>query len=62
MKLIGNDLFADEGKWLYQDEGDVRLFYTSVTLADPANARYFLECTDEEKRQWEDEHQEPTAE
>ena len=56
MKLIDNNLYPDEGNWLYQDEGEMRYFYSSVTLAKPDNMKDFKECTNEEKEQWEEEH------
>lgn len=62
MKLIGNNLYPDEGNWLYNDEGENRYFYKSVTLAKPENIRFFSECTDAEKEEWEREHPEPEPE
>lgn len=62
MKLIDNNLYPDEGNWLYQDEGEIRYFYPSVTLAKPDNMKDFKECTDAEKRQWEEDHPEPEPE
>ena len=56
MRLEGNNLHADDGKWLYQDEGENRTFWPSVTLAHPENAKYFKECTDADKTAWEAEH------
>lgn len=56
MILIGNNLYADDGKWLYQDEGEQRMFWQSITLAKPENAQYFSECTQSEKEAWEAEH------
>lgn len=62
MKLIGLDLYADEGKWLYQGDGAERNFWSSITLAKEENAKYFKECTDEEKEQWELEYNPPMQE
>ena len=56
MKLKGLDLYADEGMWLYQGDGAERMFWSSITLAKEENAKYFKECTDEEKLAWEDAH------
>lgn len=53
MKLINNNLYPDECNWLYQDEGEMRYFYSSVTLAKPENMKDFMECTQSEKEQWE---------
>ena len=57
MKLIDSNLYPDEGNWLYQDEGEMRYFYSSVTLAKPENMKDFEECTQSEKDIWESEHQ-----
>lgn len=63
MRLIGNDLYADEGKWLYQDSGEnQRDFWKSVTLCDVKYADTFNECTDAEKEEWKREHEEPEPE
>ena len=62
MRLEGNNLYPDEGCWLYQDEGQKREFYPSVTLAKPENAQYFSECTNAEKEAWEEEHNPPEPE
>lgn len=56
MKLIGLNLYADEGKWLCQGEGASRMFWKSVTLAKEENAKYFKECTDEEYLAWKAEY------
>ena len=56
MKLFGKNLYADDGKWLYQEDGASRMFWKSITLANVDNAKYFNECTDEEKTAWEDAH------
>lgn len=56
MQLQGKDLYADSGKWLYQGDGASRTFWQSITLANVDNAKYFNECTDEEKLAWEDEY------
>lgn len=62
MKLIGLDLYTDEGKWLYQGDGANRNFWSSITLAKEENTKYFKECTDEEKEQWELEYNPPMQE
>jgi hypothetical protein len=62
MKLIGLDLYADEGKWLYQGDRAARKFWRSITLAKEENAKYFHECTNEEKEQWELEYNPPMPE
>lgn len=62
MKLIGLDLYADEGKWLYQGDGANRNFWSSITLAKEENAKYLQECTNEEREQWELEHNPPIQE
>lgn len=65
MKLHGKDLYADNGKWLYQGDGASRNFWSSVTLAKVENARYFKECTNEEYLAWKAEYEpepEPTEE
>lgn len=56
MKLIDKNLYADEGKWLYQDDGENRNFWLSITLAKVENAKYYNECTDAEKTAWEEAH------
>ena len=56
MKLIDKNLYADDGKWLYQDDGENRNFWLSITLANVDNAKYYSECTNEEKLAWEDAH------
>lgn len=65
MKLIGKDLYADNGKWLYQGDGAERMFWSSITLAKKENAKYFKECTDEEYLAWKTKYEpqpEPTEE
>lgn len=57
MKLIGKDLYADEGKWLYQGESTSRMFWKSVTLAKVENAQYYNECADEEHLAWKSEYE-----
>lgn len=57
MKLIGLDLYADEGMWLYQGDGAERMFWSSITLAKEENAKYFKECTDEERDAWKAEYE-----
>ena len=57
MKLIGKDLYADNGKWLYQGEGAERMFWSSITLAKEENAKYFKECTNEEYLAWKAEYE-----
>lgn len=59
MKLIDNNLYPDKGNWLYQDEGEMRYFYPSVTLAKFENMKDFKECTDAEKQAWKKDHSEP---
>ena len=56
MKLIDKNLYADEGKWLYQEDGASRIFWKSITLANVDNAKYFSECTNEDKLAWEEAH------
>lgn len=56
MKIIGKDLYADNGKWLYQGDGVERMFWKSITLAKEENVKYFKECTEEEYLIWEEEH------
>lgn len=57
MTQDGKNLYADKGKWLYMDESeDVRNFWKSVTLPREEDAKWYNECTDEEKKQWEEEH------
>ena len=56
MKIIGKDLYADNGKWLYQGDGVERTFWKSITLAKEENVKYFKECTEEEYLVWEEEH------
>lgn len=57
MKLIGKDLYADEGKWLYQGDRTERMFWKSITLASVDNIKYFNECTDEEYLAWKAEYE-----
>lgn len=57
MKLIGLNLYADEGKWLYQGDGAERNFWSSITLAKEENAKYFKECTDDEYLAWKAEYE-----
>lgn len=57
MKLIGKDLYADEGKWLYQGDRAERMFWKSITLAKVENAKYYNECTDEEYLAWKAEYE-----
>ena len=57
MRLQGNDLYADSGKWLYQGDGASRMFWHSVTLAKVENAKYYNECTDEEYIAWKEEYE-----
>ena len=57
MRLQGNDLYADSGKWLYQGDGASRMFWQSVTLAKVENAKYYNECTDEEYLAWKAEYE-----
>lgn len=56
MKLQGKDLYADNGKWLYQGDGAERMFLSSITLAKEENAKYFNECTNEEYFAWKAEY------
>lgn len=54
MKLIGKNLYADNGKWLYQESQDgTRTFYSSLTLAKEENKQYYQECTNAEKEEYE---------
>lgn len=57
MKLQGKDLYADEGKWLYQGDEASRMFWQSITLAKKENAKHFKECTDEEYLAWKAEYE-----
>ena len=57
MKLIGKDLYADDGKWLCQGEGANRMFWKSATLAKVENEKYFNECTDDEYLAWKAEYE-----
>lgn len=57
MRLIGLNLYADNGKWLYQGDGANRNFWSSITLAKEENAKYFHECTDEEYLAWKAEYE-----
>lgn len=60
MILVGNDLYPSEGfDWLDKDEGEKRLFFPSVTLSKPENEKYYSECTEAEKEQWEHDHPQP---
>ena len=44
------------GNWLYEDRGENdRYFTTIVALAN--GAQEWAECTNEEKEQWEHDHQ-----
>lgn len=53
--------YADEGKWLYQDQDEnIRTFTTIVLLGKDAEP--WAECTNEEKEQWEEEHRPPQPE
>ena len=57
MILDGNNLYPESpNEWLYKDEGENRVFFPSVTLSRPENQKYYGECTDEEKKEWEEEH------
>ena len=57
MKLIGKNLYADDGMWLYQGDGVERMFWQSVTLAKVENVKYYNECTDEEYLAWKVEYE-----
>lgn len=57
MKLIGLNLYADNGMWLYQGDGAARMHWRSITLAKEENAKYFNECTDEEYLAWKAEYE-----
>jgi hypothetical protein len=57
MILQGLNLYADNGKWLYQGDGASRNFWSSITLAKEENAKYFKECTDEEYLAWKEAYQ-----
>lgn len=49
---------SNPDNWLYQDWAeDDRHFYKTIRL--PENAPLLPECTDEEKRKWEEEHPQP---
>lgn len=61
MQLIGKNLYADEDKWLYQVD-DHKLFYKSISLAKEDNIKYFEECTNSEKEEWEKEWSEKMGE
>lgn len=55
------DQYADEGKWLYKDQGEDRLFRKVVYLG--RGAKPWEECTEEDMQkwyeQWEREHPTP---
>lgn len=57
MRQIGLDLYADEGKLLYQGDGASRMFWKSLTLAKVENSKYYNECTDEEYLAWKAEYE-----
>lgn len=57
MKLIGLNLYADSGMWLYQGDGAVRMHWSSITLAKEENEKYYNECTDEEYLAWKAEYE-----
>lgn len=63
MKLIGKDLYADDGNWLcINNDGEWCGFWKSLTLPNEESAKWYSECTDEEKKQWEREHPQPEPE
>ena len=47
--------YADEGKWLYKDQGEDNRYFTKVVYLGKEEEPW-PECTDEEKHEWEDEH------
>lgn len=47
-------------EWLYKDEEEKRLFRKEVILPD--TAPFWVECTNEEKEEWEREHPQPEPE
>ena len=56
---------SNPSNWLYKDEETERLFAKQISL--PNNMPDWLECTNEEKVQWEEAHkpeesEEPTDE
>ena len=44
--------YADEGCWLYQDQGDGFRYFTKKVLLG-TNAEPWAECTNEEKEEYE---------
>ncbi len=49
-------LTPDEGRWLYIDENDNRIFSTLVYLAKSDKPENWHECTEAEKQAYEQEH------
>lgn len=47
--------YSDEGKWLYQDQDENFRYFTDIVLLGKEE-KPWAECTDEEKREWEEEH------
>lgn len=47
------ELFPEEGKWLYKDDDDERIFSKHVFLGKEADLNEWQECTNAEKEQWE---------
>lgn len=51
------ELTADEGCWLYNESELGRNFVKAVTLGKDEPRSHWVECTDQEKRQYEEEQE-----
>ena len=51
------ELVADEGHWLYNETELGRNFVHSVTLGKDEVRSHWIECTDQEKREYEEEQE-----
>lgn len=47
--------YSDEGKWLYKDQDENCRYFTTVVYLGK-DEEPWEECTDEEKREWEEDH------
>lgn len=47
--------YADDGKWLYQDDDHGNRYFTDVVYLG-IDTEPWVECTNEEKEAWEEEH------
>lgn len=45
-------------EWLYKDEGENRIFAKQISYRSD-KGKPWLECTNEEKEQWEHDHPQP---